>query len=81
VGSVFRKSVTRPVPKGAEIITRDGEHYAKWKPAKGRTKTARVTTGKNGSLRIIDESATFVAKFRDARWRGYRPRSVDPLPR
>lgn len=65
MGSVFRKSVTRPLPNGAEIITKNGEQFAKWKPAKGRAKTARVITGKNGSLRIIDESGTFVARFRD----------------
>jgi integrase len=65
MGSVFRKTVTRPLPKGAELVTKKGEQFAKWKPAKGRTKTARVTKGKGGSLRIIDESGTFVAKFRD----------------
>ena len=65
MGSAFRKTVTRPLPKGAEFITKNGEQYVKWKPAKGRTKTARVTTGKNGLQRIIDESGTFIAKYRD----------------
>ena len=65
MGSVFRKTVTRSLPKGAELFTKNGEQFAKWKPAKGRAKTAKVRNCKDGSLRIIDESGTFVAKFRD----------------
>jgi len=66
MGSVFRKTVTRPLPKCAEVFTKNGEQFAKWKPAqKGRAKTAKVFAGKNGSLRIIEESGTFIAKFRD----------------
>ena len=51
MGSVYRKSVTRPLPEGAEMFTKAGEQYARWKPAKGKTRTAPVTTGKDGSLR------------------------------
>lgn len=65
MGTVFKKSVTRPLPKGAELFTKAGEQYARWKPAKGKSRTAKVTTGKDGSLRILDEAGTYIAKFRD----------------
>ncbi|MDB5346471.1 MAG: hypothetical protein JWP89_4848 [Schlesneria sp.] len=65
MGTVFRKIVTRPLPKGAELYTRQGQQFARWKPAKGRTKTAKVTTGKDGSPRILEESGTYIAKYRD----------------
>ena len=65
MGSVYKKKVTRPLPAGAELFTKRGEQFAKWKPPKGRAKTAKVTTGKDGSLRIVEESATYLAKFRD----------------
>ena len=65
MGSVYKKTVTRPLPAGAELFTKAGEQFARWKPAKGRTRTAKVTTGKDGSPRILDESRTYIAKFRD----------------
>ncbi len=65
MGTVYQKSVTRPLPKGAELFTKAGGQFARWKPAKGKTRTAKVTTGKDGSLRILDESGTYIAKFRD----------------
>ena len=65
MGTVFKKTVTRPLPKGAELFTKAGEQFARWKPAKGKTRTAKVTTGKDGSPRILDEAGTYVAKFRD----------------
>jgi len=65
MGSVYRKSVTRPLPTGAELFSKGGEQFARWKPAKGKTRTAKMTTGKDGSPRIVVESGTYVAKFRD----------------
>ena len=65
MGSVYRKSVTRPLPGGAELFTKAGEQFARWKPTKGKTRTAKVTTGKAGSPRILDEAGTYIAKFRD----------------
>ena len=46
MGSVFRKTVTRPLPQGAELFTKAGEQFARWKPAKGKTRTGMMTTGK-----------------------------------
>ena len=62
MGTVFRKTFTKPVPAGAEFFTRDGRRWARWKDAKGKTRTAAVTTGAEGSLRILVEARTFTAK-------------------
>ena len=65
MGTVYKKAVTRPLPAGAEVFTKNGQQFARWKPAKGRMKTAKVTMAKDGSPRILDESATYIAKYRD----------------
>lgn len=65
MGSVYKKTYTKPLPANSELFTRRGEQFARWKPAKGKTQTARVTTGQDGTLRIVVESGTFVAKYRD----------------
>ena len=66
MGSVFKKTVTRPLPKGAGLFMKNGQQFARWKPARGgKTRTAKVTTGADGSPRILDEAGTSIAKFRD----------------
>jgi integrase len=65
MGSLFKKLVTRPLPAGAEIITRKGERLARWRDSKRKLRTAPVTIGQNGTDRIRDESATYVARYRD----------------
>jgi len=65
VGTVFKKQVTRPLPTGAELFTRKGERFARWKDKHGRTRTAPVTVGKDGADRILTESPYYVAKYRD----------------
>jgi len=65
MGSVFKKAITRPLPPGAEIITRLGVRLARWRDGKGKMRTAPVTTGKDGTDRIRDESGTYVARYRD----------------
>ena len=65
MGTVFKKQTTRPLPVGAELFTKGGQRYARWKPAKGKTRTAKLTTGRDGSERIVTESPTFLAKYRD----------------
>jgi len=63
MGTVFKKQVTKPLPTGAETFVRKGERFARWK-VKGKTRTARLTTGQDGSARII-ESGKWFAKYRD----------------
>jgi hypothetical protein len=65
VGTVFKKTFTKPVPSGAEIFVRKGERFARWKDRKGKSRTAALTLGKNGGDRIIIASPYYVAKFRD----------------
>ena len=65
MGCLFKKTVTRPLPPGAEIIIRQGERLARWRDGKGKMRTAPVTTGQNGADRIRDESGTYVGRYRD----------------
>jgi integrase len=43
MASIFRKSYKRPVPPGAEIITRKGQKLARWKGKGGRIQTAPLS--------------------------------------
>ena len=65
MATVYRKTFTKPLPPWAETFIRKGERFARWKDARGRTRTATVTTGRDGSERIRVEAATFTAKYRD----------------
>jgi hypothetical protein len=65
MGTVFKKTVTKAVPAGAEKFTRKGERIARWKDRKGKTRTAPLTTGKDGSDRIVIVNPVYVAKWRD----------------
>jgi len=62
---VFKKTVTRPLPTGVETIVRKGERFARWKDRTGKTRTAPLTVGEDGTERIVTESPYFVAKYRD----------------
>src|SRR5271166_1743639 len=65
MGTVFKKTTTKPLPAGAETFSRKGERFARWKDRKGKTRTAPLTTGQDGSDRIVIESSRYVAKYRD----------------
>jgi len=65
MGSVFKKAVTRPLPPNAEIVVRQGVRLARWRDSKGKMKSAPLTVGIDGAERIRDESATYVARYRD----------------
>ena len=64
MGAIFKKTVTRPMPTGAEVFIRGGQRFARWK-INGKSRTAKLTTGRDGSERIVTESPTFLAKYRD----------------
>jgi len=64
MGSIHRRTFTKPLPPDAEIVTRKGERFARWK-VNGKTRTAKVTQGEDGRDRIIEQAATFTAKYRD----------------
>src|SRR5262245_28949712 len=65
MGTVFKKTVTKSLPEGAEILTRKGQRFARWRNAKGKLRNAQLTTGKDGADRITIESSTYYAKYRD----------------
>jgi integrase len=65
MASVYRETYTKPLRPGAELFTRKGERFARWTDRRGRKRTAKVTAGRDGSLRIVLECSTFTAKYRD----------------
>src|SRR5262249_5910561 len=64
MGTVFKKQVTKPLPRDAEVFERKGERFARWKQ-KGKSRTAPLTVGKDGSDRIVIESSKYFARSRD----------------
>jgi hypothetical protein len=64
VGTVFKKTFTKPLPAGSEIVEGKGERFAVWR-ANGKKRTAPLTTGQDGEPRILVESGKYVAKYRD----------------
>jgi integrase len=65
VGTVYRKTVTKRLPAGAKIVVRRGQRLAEWIDAKQKRRTAPVTTGKDGTNRIVITPRTYTAKYRD----------------
>jgi len=65
MGSIFKKTATKALPAGAKIIVRKGQRLAEWIDAKGKRRTAPVTTGKDGADRIVITARTYTAKYRD----------------
>jgi len=65
MGSVFKKTVTKPLPDGAEIFTRKSERFARWRDGRGKKRTAPLTNGRDGSDRIVLTVGTYTAKFRN----------------
>jgi hypothetical protein len=64
MGTVYRKTFTKPLPAIAEVFIRKGERFARWKDSKGKPRTAKLTTGNDGADRLLIESGTFTAKYR-----------------
>jgi len=65
VGTVLKKTVTKPLPAGAESFTRQGQCFARWRDRRGKIRTAPLTTGNDGSDRIVIKSSKWFAKYRD----------------
>ncbi len=65
MGTVYRKTFTKPLPADAEQFTRKGKRSARWKDSKGKPRSAPLTVGKDGSDRIVVRAGTFTAKYRD----------------
>ncbi|MBC7817931.1 MAG: site-specific integrase [Planctomycetaceae bacterium] len=69
MGTVFKRTATKPLPVGAEFFVRKGERFARWKTAKGKSRTAPVVVPTEGTFagqeRIVVETPTYTAKYRD----------------
>ena len=50
---VFKKTITKDLPKGADTFSRKGDQFARWRDTKGKTRTAWLTTGRDDSDRIV----------------------------
>jgi integrase len=61
MGSVFKKTVTRPLPPGAEFVTRKGVRCARWKDARGKDREAPLTA--SGRVRV--ETDSYYVRYRD----------------
>ena len=65
MGTIFRKTFTKPLQAGAEIIVRKGERLARWKDAKGKTRTAPMVGEDAADPNwIIATAGTFTALYR-----------------
>lgn len=62
MGTVFKKTVTKPLPVGAKIIVRKGRRLAQWQDAKSKIRTAPLTAA--GDC-IMVKADTYIAKYRD----------------
>ena len=65
MGTVYGETHTKPLPDEAELFTRKGEPFAKWRDRRGKRRTARVVTGNGRSDRIALEAVTYTTKRRD----------------
>jgi hypothetical protein len=65
MGSLRRKTSTKQLPEVHELFNRKGETFVRWQDGNGKARTAKTTTGRDGSLRIVVESSKWFAKFRD----------------
>jgi integrase len=66
MGSTYRKTVTRRIPRNAEQFKKSGCLHVRWIDRSGRKRTAPVRESASGELRVIDKSLTYTAKYRDA---------------
>jgi len=64
MGSLRRKTFTKPLPDGAELFTRKGETFARWRDRNGKAKTAPVTNAADGSPLVVFTCRKWLAKYR-----------------
>ncbi|HSW47238.1 MAG TPA: hypothetical protein VLM89_16870 [Phycisphaerae bacterium] len=68
--TVYKPTVTRPMPAEAELFEQDGRPHARWRDGRGRLRTAPVVVPDKGPYagqqRIALESDRYVVRYRDA---------------
>jgi len=65
MGSLRRKTSTKPLPADHQLFEKKGETFVRWQDGNGKSRTAKTTTGRDGSLRVVVESGKWLAKYRD----------------
>ena len=65
MGSVFRRMVTRPLPGGAKIVTRDSNRVAEWIDGSGKKRHAPVNGPRAKRPGIRERATTYTAQYRD----------------
>ena len=63
MGTVFKPFVTRPLPEGAQLVTRAGKPVAVWTDAVGKKRQAPATAGEPARIRV--RGGTYSAQYRD----------------
>ena len=63
MGTVFKPFVTRPLPDGAQLVTRAGKRVAVWTDASGKRRQAPATAGDKPRIRL--RGGTYSAQYRD----------------
>ena len=63
MGAVFKPFVTRPLPDGAQLVTRAGKRVAVWTDASGKKRQAPATDGDTPRIRV--RGGTYTAQFKD----------------
>src|SRR5262245_14534154 len=63
MASIFKPTYTKPIPEGAQIITKDGKRFAKFKDRRGRQVQAPLT---EDGTKILLESKKWYVKYKDA---------------
>jgi integrase len=63
MGIVFKPFVTRPLPDGAQVVTRAGKRFVIWTDASGKKRQAPVTAGDSPRLRV--RAGTYTAQYKD----------------
>jgi integrase len=63
MGTVFKPFVTRPLPDGAQLVTRAGKRVAVWTDASGKKRQAPATDGDTPRIRV--RGGIFTAQFKD----------------
>jgi len=63
MGSLFRRTVRRPLPKSAVLVEKNGRTLARWK-TRGKAYTAPVTVAADGTRTVTVETGTYTARYR-----------------
>jgi hypothetical protein len=64
MGHLFKPVIMKPLPRGAEVIERNGERTARWRNTRGKLCSAGVRTTAKGD-RIVMEGAKWMARYKD----------------